>query len=159
MRAPHSPIKETSMNKNLVQLLRMKLEMEEEVMYVLNLVHRIDTNAPDLRRIDRDEFASLHPAILAYARYVIADFTKDGVFDIDGPAKQLGIDTTAEGPTVDDEPHLCTEETIIIDGQYGAPGIGYAAHCAVCQKQWSKVGNTFYEPEAMMHVGTIDDFR
>jgi len=149
------------MNKNLQQLLRMKLEMEEEVMYVLNLVNRIDSNAPDLRRIDREEFASLHPAVLNFARYVIADFTRDGVFDIDAPAKQLGIDTTAEGPTADDgsDTHVCTEETIVIDAAYGAPGIGYAAHCAVCQKQWSKVGNTFYEPEAMMHVGTIDDFR
>jgi len=92
------------------------------------------------------------------ARRVLRDFTDiNGQVSWDAMSLLMGQTIDPAGPTADT--HVCTEETIIIDGQYGAPGIGYAAHCAVCQKQWSKIGDQFHEAESMAHIATIDDVR
>lgn len=143
------------MNRNLHQLLRM-LQDPEEVMFTINLVYRHDRNEV-LTVIETAAFDALHTAVLNFARYAIADLSRDGVLDLDVPARQMGIDTTAEGPSIADD-HVCTEETMTFRGQYAAPGIGSSYGCS-CGKGWAKIGDTFYEEEIGAHIGTIDDFR
>lgn len=147
------------MNRNLHQLLRM-IQDPEEVIYTIRLVDRVDRQAVDVTKIEMDAFHALHTAVINFSRYCIADFTHGGKIplDLDKPAQQMGIDTTAEGPTLPDPDHVCTEETMMFRGQYAAPGIGNAYICS-CGKGWAKIGDTFYEEEIGAHIGDIEDFR
>lgn len=140
------------MNSNLDHLYRILEHDAEQTIAMLNLVHAYDTrNATAEQDV---LFANLHTAIVRVARRTIHDFTsREGKFNIDHPAWQLGIDTTAEGP----DDHLCDETTLDYEGHYGAPGTGTAHKCRVCGKRWALVGETFFEEELGMHILKPED--
>lgn len=155
------------MNVNLERLWKMMLRDDEETMSILMVVHAHDTNSATT--MQASEFHHMHLAMSNTARNVIRDFTSQaGLFNINHVAWQLGIDTTAAGPSIpNDTPgaddgsdtHVCVSEDFIYEGHYAAPGTGISYKCSICSKMWVQIGDQYHEAEAMAHILTLDDVR
>lgn len=153
------------MNSALSILLGMHDGDAEDTVATVVLVHVCETDGAS-NEAQRIMFSSLSSATVYHARRVIGEFSnKEGMFNLDHVAWQLGIDTTAEGPMIEaptgdgDDVHVCVEENMIYDGHYGAPGRGMAMHCKICNKRWAKIGDTFYEESIGAHILNPDDVR
>lgn len=53
-------------------------------------------------------------------------------------------------PTCNHVPHV-EGSTLVYQGHYGAPGIGWAAVCSQCGADFSVVGDTAYDPATHTH--------
>ena len=42
--------------------------------------------------------------------------------------------------------------TLTFVAVYGAPGVGQAWECAVCHRQWARLGDTFWPAEYGAHI-------
>jgi hypothetical protein len=52
-----------------------------------------------------------------------------------------------EAGKIEKPPHECdTDKDLEFQGEIGAPGIGQAWKCRVCDAPWAKLGNVFYRP-------------
>ena len=136
------------MNSHLVRLHRACDLNAEKTMFTLHVVLAYDTELTSSR--ERRAYGRLHPNTAMCARDVIRDFTSTtGLFNVDHPAWQLGLDTTGRGPMIadDDGTHVCVEERLIYLGHYVTPGRGSSHRCSTCFKIWSKIGDQYAEAE------------
>lgn len=143
------------MNANLDLLRRLMQEDDEAVIEMVMITFAIGNNTATAE--EREKYNSMNPDLLAGAMRIVRDFSdKDGRFNIDHVAWQLGIDTTAEGPTIPAD-HACDNQAMIYDGHIAAPGYGIATHCGTCSKAWIKVGNTYYPADEFVPELTPED--
>lgn len=136
------------MNNNLTLLFRSNELDADRTMLVIEAVLANDTNLSTGRQ--RREYRRLHPNMVAMARAVIKEFTsRTGLFHIDHPAWQLGLDMTAAGPSYhvveDDFDHVCADQDLIYQGHYVTADRGTSHMCSICSKMWDKIGNEYTE--------------
>lgn len=68
-----------------------------------------------------------------------------------------------EGNVARDQPtprstHDClADDKLVYVAAYGAPGIGEAWRCTVCDEEWAKVGGTFHDPSEGAHILSPED--
>lgn len=134
------------MNQNLASLNRMSELDPERAMFILNTVLAFDTETASGRQ--RRAYRRIHANVISMARAVIRDFTSNtGLINVDHPAWQLGIDTTAAGPTIETyyADHVCDETTLSYVGHHVTPGRGVVFKCRVCSKSWDKIADQYSE--------------
>lgn len=144
------------MNLNLSYLHRTIGDAEATIETIM-IVQAVSNNTAT--REERDKFHRMGESTVRVSMRIIRDFTSvSGVFNIDHIAWQLGVDITAEGPSIPDD-HICLEEYMIYDGHVAAPGMGIAMHCKVCTKHYIKIGNTFYPADEGAHIMIPEQVR